>query len=214
MRVLVAGATGLVGGACVRQLLARGEVDEVVAVVRRPWAAAPSHPRLRVAVHDFAALATATRALAPEAIICALGTTMRQAGSPAAFRVVDHEYPVALARGGREGGAKHFLLVSALGATPESRVFYNRVKGETERDIGALGYPSFTIARPSLLLGPREEFRPLEFAMGLVGWAMPGRWRPVHVEQVAAALVQALRAPSPGTTILENPALRRAVPAH
>jgi uncharacterized protein YbjT (DUF2867 family) len=90
-------------------------------------------------------------------VFCALGTTMRQAGSEAAFRLVDFDYPVALARATLSRGARHFLLVTAVGASTSSRFFYNRVKGEVEAAIIALGFRSLTIARPSLLLGgPRQ----------------------------------------------------------
>lgn len=87
----------------------------------------------------------------------ALGTTLRQAGSQEAFRRVDYSYPLAIAKLARQAGARQFLLVSALGADRHSRAFYNRVKAEVEEAVLSLGYPSLTIARPSLLLGERGE---------------------------------------------------------
>jgi uncharacterized protein YbjT (DUF2867 family) len=90
-------------------------------------------------------------------IVCALGTTIKKAGSQASFRRVDHDYPVAAGRLGLEQGAQHFLLVSALGANARSRIFYNRVKGDVEQAIRALPYRSVTIVRPSLLLGERND---------------------------------------------------------
>lgn len=208
-RVVVAGATGLVGGECVRAMLADPSF-EVVALVRRADAL-PAARRLRLQVVDYERLAaTAAGALdGAHAIICALGTTIRAAGSEAAFRRVDHDYPVALARLGRAARVEHFGLVSAIGAARSSRVFYNRVKGEVEFDVGALGYPSLAIARPSLLLGARAEFRPLEALMGLAGVVAPPAWRPVPAEAVAAALVRRAGARRPGTEVVENDALRR-----
>lgn len=212
-RVVVAGATGLVGRECVRAMLADASF-EVVALVRRADAL-PAAPRLRVAVVDYERLAdTARTALAgAHAIVCALGTTIRAAGSEAAFRRVDHDYPVELARLGRAADVAHFGLVSAVGADPASTIFYNRVKGEAERDLGALGYPSLAIARPSLLLGQRAEFRPVEVLMGFAGVLAPPAWRPVRAEAVAAALVRRAAARRPGVEVVENRALRRESPA-
>jgi uncharacterized protein YbjT (DUF2867 family) len=207
-RVLLAGATGLVGSHCLRRMLADDTFD-VIALVRRPDALAPA-PRLDVHVVDFERLEAATHAVREcTAILCALGTTIRTAGSEAAFARVDHDYPLALARLGRQAGVPHFGLVSAVGADAASRVFYNRVKGEVERDVRALGYPSLAIARPSLLLGPREEFRPAEWLGRFVGVLAPSQWRPVHASQVAHALVARAAHGAPGVEILDNATLRR-----
>ncbi len=143
-------------------------------------------------------------------VFCALGTTMRQAGSAEAFRRVDFEYPVALARAALACGVRHFLLVTAVGAAPNSRFFYNRVKGEVEAAITALGFRSVTIARPSLLLGPRREPRLGEQLGKVLGLLSPPRWRPVQAAQVARALVEAAKRDLPGVRILENRDLRAA----
>jgi uncharacterized protein YbjT (DUF2867 family) len=143
-------------------------------------------------------------------VFCALGTTIRQAGSQEAFRRVDYAYPLAIAKAARSRGARHFLLVSALGADARSSVFYNRVKGELEQAVQALGYPSLTIARPSMLVGDRKEPRFGEEVAKRIGWLLPPRWRPVRASQVAAALVNAAHENAPGVQILENAALRAA----
>lgn len=214
--VVVAGASGLVGRAVVRRLVAQPWAGSVTALVRRPGAltAGQAMPgRLHECLIDFDRLdAPETQsALAADIVICALGTTIRQAGSEAAFRRVDVEYPVALAQRAFAAGARHFLLVSALGADARSRVFYNRCKGEVEAQILAIGFPSVTVVRPSLLLGKRAEFRLGErIAQDLsraIGWMVPGTWRPVPVESVAAALVMAARVDAPGVRVLENAAL-------
>ncbi|MCC6929152.1 MAG: NAD(P)H-binding protein [Gemmatimonadaceae bacterium] len=211
-RVLLAGATGLVG----RELLALLEADqgvaEVVVLVRRALATEVDDRRVRVVVTDFEALDDAARRnpslFAVDQLFCALGTTIKQAGSQPAFRRVDHDYPLQLARLARAAGARHFLLVSALGADAGSRVFYNRVKGELERAVRALDFRSLTIARPSLLEGDRQEVRPGERLAALFGWLAPARWKPVHVRQVARALVAAAAADAPGEQIMENTRLR------
>ena len=159
---------------------------------------------------DYARLDPPPPWAAADHVFCALGTTMRQAGSREAFRRVDLEYPVALARAALRQGARHFLLVSAVGAAPGSWFFYNRVKGEVEAAIGALGFRSVTIARPSLLLGPRPERRVGEQVGKLLGVLAPPRWRPVAAARVAQALVEAAKADLPGRCVLENSDLRAA----
>jgi uncharacterized protein YbjT (DUF2867 family) len=206
---VVAGATGLVGQALVRQLAADGGWREVRVLVRRALPAESGAPNVIPVRIDYADLdATPDWARGVDHLFCALGTTIRQAGSQAAFRQVDFEYALAFAKAGLAHGARHFLLVSALGADAESRVFYNRVKGELERAVSALGFRSVTIARPSLLLGERAERRIGEQLGKLVGVLAPGRWRPVPATQVAAALVAAAKRDTPGKEILDNRQLR------
>ena len=98
--------------------------------------------------------------------------------------------------------------MSALGADASSKTFYNRIKGELEATVGAMGFRSFTIARPSLLLGERAEVRPVEVVLGKLSFLVPGRWKPVHVRQVARALVRAGQVDSPGLRVMENQELR------
>lgn len=207
---LVAGATGLVGQALVQQLAADETWREVRALTRRPLPAAILAARVIEVAVDYSALDPAPSWADATHVFCALGTTMKRAGSEEAFRRVDVEAVVALARAARARGARHFLLVTAVGASPESRFFYNRVKGEVEAAVTALGFPSLTIARPSLLLGPRAERRVGELAGKVLGVLAPPRWRPVHAAQVARALVEAAKHDAPGIRILENPELRAA----
>ena len=155
-RVLVAGATGLVGGHLVRQLIDDAAYSQIVALTRRPLDGFSS-PKLDVVDANFDALESALQGVATEDAYCALGTTIKAAGSQATFRKVDHDYIVAFARAAKAAGAKRFMLVSAIGADPASSIFYSRVKGETERDVEALH-----IFRPGILLGERAERRLLE----------------------------------------------------
>jgi uncharacterized protein YbjT (DUF2867 family) len=205
---IVAGATGLVGQALVRQLAADSTWREVRALVRHPLPAELSGPTVMPVQVDYAHLDPPPLWAAADQVFCALGTTMRQAGSAAAFRRVDFDYPVALARAAHARGVRHFLLVTALGAAPTSRVFYNRVKGEVEAAITALGFRSVTIARPSLLLGRRTETRLGEQLGKVLGILAPPRWRPVSAASVARALVDAAKRDAPGIRILENRDLR------
>lgn len=215
---MLLGATGLVGGELLRLLLADRTVGRVVALGRRPVTmpkgTSPDQLRkLDARVVDLERLdAVADAFNGVEQIYCALGTTIRQAGSQERFRQVDHDVPLAAARLGMQLGARHFLLVSALGADPASRIFYNRVKGEVERDVAAVGYRSVTVVRPSLLLGERSEFRLGEEVAKRIGWLIPGKWAPVHAADVAAALVAARARDESGMRIIESrdiPRLRR-----
>lgn len=214
--VLLLGATGLVGGELLRQLLADPGVARIVALVRRQVALPAGTPAEHAAkfdarLVDFERLEAHGDAFAGVTqVFCALGTTIRQAGSQARFRRVDHDYPLAAARLGLERGATHYLLVSAVGADPSSRIFYNRVKGEVERAVGGLGYRSVTIVRPSLLLGERQGFRPGEELAKRLAWLIPRRWAPIHASAVAAAMIRAAHEDRSGTRIIESAAMQPA----
>jgi uncharacterized protein YbjT (DUF2867 family) len=205
---LVAGATGLVGRECLRLLSNDGAVAEVRALVRHPLPPETAGPRVRECRTDFDQLQNRQDWFEVDWVFCALGTTMRKAGSREAFRRVDYKYPLAIAKAALRGGASHFLLVSAMGANARSWIFYSRVKGELEEAVRVLGYRSLTIARPSLLLGERQERRFAEELGKRVDWLLPARWGPVHAWQVASALVHAAHTPISGVQILENAVLR------
>lgn len=209
MRVLLAGATGLVGRHVLQLLLADARCSAVVAPVRRVLDV--DAPKLRAPSIDFDAMPGGAEWWEVDAAICALGTTMKQAGSEDAFRRVDHDYPLAIARNVLRGGASVFVLNSAVGADPESRFFYNRVKGEVERDLVALGFPSLTVVRPGLIGGKRGEFRPGEraasLALGAFGPLLPRRWRINPASRIATAMVEAVMQPRPGVHVIGSDAL-------
>jgi len=206
MKLLLVGASGLVGQQVLALALAERSVGRLIAPTRKPLAAAPGLENPQV---DFDRLPQGADWWNVDAVICTLGTTMALAGSQAAFRRVDHDYPLAVARLARAAGAGAFALNSALGADANSRVFYNRVKGEAEAAIAALGYPSLTLVRPSLLDGgPRPDNRPGEH-LGL--WIaktfrplVPARYRAVATEAVARALLSAALGHAPGVHIVES----------
>lgn len=193
--VWIAGATGLVGGALLARLLGHPEVGTATALVRR--STGRSHARLREAVIDFERLDTELNGRSVCQVFCCLGTTIAAAGSQAAFRRVDHDYPLALARGALRAGARKFLVVTALGADPRSRLFYNRVKGELEQELRSLGIPEVHVFRPSLLLGERAERRRgerwAEALLTPLSTLMVGplrKYRPISASDVAAAMVR------------------------
>jgi uncharacterized protein YbjT (DUF2867 family) len=201
--VALLGATGLVGSHCL-DLLSRDPVfTRVVAIVRRKFAEAMA-PRVEARIVDFDHLGELPDLFAVDQVICALGTTIKAAGSKERFRTVDYGIPMTAARVAKAQGVRHFLLVSALGANASSRIFYNRVKGELEDSLRTMGFRSVTIVRPSLLLGDRAEFRLGEEVAKRLAWAVPGRFRPVLARDVAEALVRAAKADVPGLHIIES----------
>jgi uncharacterized protein YbjT (DUF2867 family) len=207
--VALAGGSGLVGGEALRMLLADASVAHVVAILRRPLEGSiAGDPKLEQHVVDFDKLAKRPPPRDVDAVVCALGTTIKVAGSQEAFRRVDYDYPLALARLGLAAGAKQFVLVSALGANAKSPVFYNRVKGELEDAVRSLGYASVAIVRPSLLLGARREFRLGEEIAKRFGFLAPGKYRPVEARAVANALVTAVREQQPGVRVIESDEIR------
>lgn len=204
---LVAGATGLVGGHLVRQLIEDPAYARVVVLARRPLDSVNS-PKLQTIIADFDALEEAMAGVAADDTFCALGTTIKKAGSQLAFRKVDHDYIVAFARAAKAAGARRFMLVSAIGADASSSIFYSHVKGETERDVSALGFEALHIFRPGLLLGERAERRTLEgIGMSLapllnplmLGPARP--YRSIEGETLARGMRGAARSGSKGILI-------------
>ena len=164
----------------------------------------PDSTKLRQVLTDFAALDRVRDQLVADHIFCLLGTTMRKAGSRAAFRTVDLEYPLRLAELTRAGGAKHFSLVSAMGADRHSAFYYSRVKGELEEQLTAMDWPSLAIFRPSVIEGQRDDSRPLERLSGRLLQLAPPAWRPVPATDIAAAMIAVALASPPGVTIVES----------
>jgi uncharacterized protein YbjT (DUF2867 family) len=195
---LLAGASGLVGGHLLRRLLADPRYRQVITVSRK--ALCIGHTKLRPLTMDFETIEAAIAGLGEtvDDAFCALGTTIKTAGSRDAFRRVDFGYVVAFSRAARAAGARQFMLVSAIGASGRSALFYLRVKGETEEAVAALGYPALHIFRPGLLLGHRAELRPWEaLGMALAPFLNPlmlgpaKAYRGIPADTVAAAMIAA-----------------------
>ena len=210
---LVAGATGLVGSHVLELLLADPEWSHVITVGRRK--PSQQHAKLEQRVLDLSELERVSDIPHVDDVFCCLGTTIKQAGSQPAFRLVDHDFVVGLARAGLRAGATQFLLVSAIGADPESRVFYSRVKGETEAAIRKLPYRGIQIFRPSLLLGDRSEFRLGERIATLGAPVLPAllfgrlrRYRPIQAATVARARVTIAKEAPRGPNVFEYDAMR------
>lgn len=201
-RVLLTGATGLVGSHLLRLLIEDPRVDEIIAPTRRPL------PVLRKVVNPVEA--DLTDVLGPlhsslDTVFCCLGTTRRQAGSKAAFIHVDYTLVVDSGLSGLRLGAKQMLVVSAHGASRHSPFLYSRVKGEMENALRHQGWPHLTLLRPSLLLGDRAQTRPGERLMAPLFSLLPGHWRAVSARDVARCLHQQAFTPAgESVTIIES----------
>jgi uncharacterized protein YbjT (DUF2867 family) len=204
----LAGGSGLVGGELLRRLLRDDSFTAVVSFGRRTLPV--EDPKLTQRTVDFSMPATIAADIGPAVAFSCLGTTMKKAGSRDAFRAIDHDAVLAFARAARGGGARTFVHVTALGADPRSRVFYNAVKGEVERDAAHLGFDSVYALRPSILSGQRRESRLAERAALLVLGALGpllGKYRPTPAGAVAEAMLAMARAPSPGVHVVDAGAI-------
>lgn len=204
--VLVLGGSGLVGRRIVALALADPAVGCVVAPTRQ---ALPAHARLLNPLVDYRALPADAPWWCADAVLCALGTTRRLAGSDAAFRQIDHDYVLAAAVLARRAGTPVFVYNSSVGADAAASSLYLRVKGETERDLAALGFASVCHVRPSLLDGgARTDPRPAERAgvwlARLLAPLLPRRYRAVTTGAVAAAMLEAGRQARPGVRVIES----------
>lgn len=206
---LVVGATGLIGNILTRQLLESSVYDKIKVLVRKSldW----KHPRLQEIKYDF----DRPNGLLIQAddIFCCLGTTMKKAGSREAFQKVDYQYPIDIARQGLANGARQFAIVTSMGADPDSTFFYNRVKGEVERDLSALNYPALLIFRPSLLLGNRTADSRLgeriaEGAMRLFAPLIPAKYKGIEASKVALAMLTTAQQGQDGKHVYESDALQ------
>lgn len=210
--VLLVGATGLVGGFALRRLLAEGTWGSVVVLARR--ASGTAHPKLTEHVLDLGEVEQRRELARCDDLLIALGTTIKAAGSQAAFERVDHDLVLTVARAARAQGATRCELVSSVGADAGSFNFYLRTKGRTEDDVDALGWGSMTILRPSVLVGERKEQRAGEAIGMALGSALSGlmvgptrKYRPIDADVVAAAAVAALRRGEPGRRVCQHPEL-------
>jgi uncharacterized protein YbjT (DUF2867 family) len=200
MKLLLLGASGLVGKNVLAQALADLAITAVVAPTRHPLA---PHPKLTNPVSErLESLLSEEMVEGVECVVCALGTTISKAGSKEAFREVDYVLPLAFARLAHEDGAENFVLVSASVASVNSSIFYPRIKGEIERDIELVGFRSLTIVRPSLIGGERDEPRFREGIalrlMRIFAPVLPNKFHVNPAPTIAAACLNAATTAEPG----------------
>ncbi len=210
----ILGASGLVGGFCLRALVDDPDYSRVVTFGRREL---PSFTRAKVAqrVADLDSL-TADDFRGVQDVFCALGTTIRKAGSQAAFRHVDLELPLRAATEAVKAGAEQFVVVSSVGADPASKNFYLRTKGEMERELAKLPFKAIHILRPSLLIGKRAEFRlgeaiamALAPALDLLTLGALRKYHSIRAETVGRAMVAAAKQGASGASVGEYDEIAR-----
>lgn len=206
---LLAGSTGLIGNQLLQLLLHDVAYDKVIALSRKPLEV--THPKLENIVLEADQLKQHSNLKADD-VFCCLGTTIKQAKTKEAFRKVDFDYPLELAKTLHANGAKQFLLVSALGSDRNSSIFYNRVKGEVEAAITAVGYATFHIFKPSLLVGPRKEQRAGEDAAKvfykIFGFLIPQKYKGIESIKVARAMLAMAKENKLGLFIHESDSLQ------
>lgn len=195
---LVAGGGGLVGGHLIQALLRAPEYSRVIALSRR--ALAVEHGKVANRIINFATLEKSLAGVKADEAFCALGTTIRKAGSEAEFRKVDHDYVLSFARAAAQAGVQRLVVVSAVGANSESKNFYLSVKGEVEDELRTLNVPAVDVLQPGLLFGMRPEIRPLELAaqagMAIGNLFLHGdaaKYRAISAEAVGQAMLGAAR---------------------
>ena len=207
---LVAGTTGLIGAQLLDLLLTDDRYSKVIALSRKPIAV--NHTKLNNVVVDFERLSEYSDQLTVDDVFCCLGTTMKQAGSPAAFRKVDFDFPLEIAKLTKGSGAKQYFIITALGANKKSSFYYNRVKGEIEDAVDELGFDSYCIFRPSFLQGNRIESRAGEQATNaffkMFGFLVPKKFKAIDSIKVARAMLAKAKEEKPGNFIFESDVLQ------
>jgi uncharacterized protein YbjT (DUF2867 family) len=187
MKAVIVGSTGLVGSSLLEQLDADRAFTEILSLVRKK--AGKHYSKVQEIEVDFANLPEGA-----EIVFCCLGTTIKKAGSQAAFRKVDFEYPLETAKIAKAKGVKSFAIVTAMGSDASSSIFYNRVKGEIENALTDLKFDRLGIFRPSMLLGERTETRIGErvgqIVMNFFGFLIPKNYKAIHGQKVALAMLQ------------------------
>ncbi|HUD28084.1 MAG TPA: NAD(P)H-binding protein [Novosphingobium sp.] len=213
-RICLVGATGLVGSALIAEAVGRNDV-RVIGVGRRE-AVLPPGARMEMLVGEPIDWPELIRAARADVLVCALGTTIRAAGSQEQFRAIDHDLVRFAAEAARDEGIEHMIVVSSVGAEKGAKNFYLSVKGETEEALGRLGFPRLDVLRPALLRGRRQERRPLEWVAQVLGpladvLVLHGRWRrfrSIRARDVARAILALAGNNGGGRFVHEHGALR------
>lgn len=207
--IILAGSSGLIGSHLLQLCLESTQVAKVICLNRRKVLG--EHPKLEERIIDFNHLVSLPDFPEADAVCCCLGTTMKKAGSKEAFRKVDYHYTLDLGKAARNQGIPHLLLVSSLGASTQTSNFYLKTKGEIEEALNRLAFPSLTLLRPSFLLGERKENRVAEnigkWIFQTFGFLLAGplkKYKAIHANTVARAMLNSILKEKPGTMILES----------
>lgn len=205
-KAVLVGATGLVGSHCLKQLISDDNYESILVFARREIKT--SHPKIKLHIIDFDDYKGYEKLVAGDDLFCALGTTRNKAGSKEAFKKVDVDYPLVFARFGLNNGIKQYQIVSAIGANPNSSIFYSKMKGFVEEELKKLSFEAVNIFRPSYIMGDREEDRPGE-KLGItlsntIGFALKGplkKYKPIPAEKIAYAMVKVAKQERKGVNL-------------
>ncbi|VVS91297.1 NAD(P)H-binding protein [Desulfoluna spongiiphila] len=205
MRIMMAGATGLVGGSFFNRAVADSGIGQIVLLGRRSVPELEAHGKVTSLVADFNKLDAVDPSCEVDAMVCALGTTLKKAGSRERLFEVDCLYTEAAAAYALRCGARTLVVISSVGASPTASSHYLRTKGEMEKRVTALGYPACHILRPSLLTGARGETRLGESLaarlLSPVSFLLPAAYRPVHADTLAEKIHTLLKEPGEGVRV-------------
>lgn len=212
--VMLLGATGLVGSHTLDLLTNDDRFSRIHVPTRRPLSSGNGPKKVDVRIVDFDHPESLRPLAKVDVAICALGTTIKKAGSRENFRKVDYEYCMEAARQVRNAGATRFLVVTSMGSSPRSPLFYSRVKGDLEESLKGMEFSYLGIFRPSFLAGDRAEHRPGE-ALGIkFGALMPKKYKPIHARAVAGAMIEAAAGMTTGVEVIESDQLQDFAAAH
>ncbi len=206
---LIAGASGLTGSHLARLMLEGSAYNTVKVLARKPLDI--KHSSLEQIIYDYGK--PDKELIKADHVYCCLGTTIKKAGSREAFKKVDYDYPLQIAKMAHQNGSQKFALISAIGANPGSKIFYNRVKGQVEEAVKDIPFETTYIMRPSMLLGKREEFRFGEEAgkviMKLFNFILPKNVKSIHASQVAACMLDKMNSGEKGFYIVSSGQMRK-----
>lgn len=208
-RAILVGASGSIGTSLLQQLLADDNYTEVLVLVRKELGL--QHAKLKQLVLNFDEINKYAQEITGDTVFCCLGTTKSQTPGETVYKKIDYQYPLDVAWIAQTNGAESYHLVSAIGANKDSSIFYNRTKGEVERDLKAVPFKSICIYRPSILAGPRKEVRMGEGIMNalmrIINPLLTGRfkkYRSIKVEVVAKAMLKQSLTAEKGIFIYES----------
>lgn len=206
---ILIGASGLVGNEVLNLLLNDAGFDKINVFVRKPLPV--NHPKLEQHIIDFDQIYKFTDLVKGDVLFCCLGTTIKTAGSKEEFKKVDYAYPLAFAKIAKQNGIHKFIIISSLGANSNTSNFYLKVKGDIEKELEKLKFPSLIIVRPSMLLGDRKEFRMGEsigkIVMKLVSILFIGKlkkYKAIEATTVAKAMVKLSESDSEGISVIQS----------
>lgn len=206
---LLIGATGLVGEQCLKELLHTSAYEKVIVLARKKPEA--KSPKLETIPTNFENLESIAQQLKADDVFCAMGTTIGKAGSQPAFKKIDFEIPLQVAKLALQNGAKKYILVSSIGANANSFAFYTKVKGELEEALKNLGFESLIVLRPSILLGNRKETRTGEAIGRIVAEKLPflfsgplKKYKGTPVDLLGKLMVKLAQEKHAGARIIEN----------